>query len=158
MDLLIKDKAFLVVGGTAGMGLAAATALGAEGAAVAVTGRDAVRAERAAALVAEAGAASAHTIIGDVAAAGGAATVVGAAVDRLGRLDGVAVTTGVIGHEHYDIPDDRWIEVLRDVLLGTTRVVESAMPHLTATARDDRDDLGVLDPAPRRSPACRTAR
>ncbi|MET0146517.1 MAG: SDR family oxidoreductase [Ilumatobacteraceae bacterium] len=130
MDLCIKDKAFLVVGGTAGMGLAAATALARDGAAVAVAGRDDARAEKAAAVVAEAGAAAAHPIVGDVAVEGGAAAVVAAAVDRLGGLDGIAVTTGVIGHEHFDVPDARWIEVFRDVLLGTTRVVEAALPHL----------------------------
>ncbi len=55
MDLLIKGKSFLVVGGTGGIGLAAAKVLAAEGASVAVVGRHAGRADAAAAEVAAAG-------------------------------------------------------------------------------------------------------
>ncbi len=130
MDLLIKDKCFLVAGGTSGMGFAAAVALAAEGASVVVVGRDAARAQSAAAQVAAAGAAPAHGIAFDVSADGGAAAAVAAAVELLGGLDGVAVTTGLIGHEPIEIPDQRWIEVFRDVMLGTTRVVEAALPYL----------------------------
>ena len=133
MDLQIGDKSFLVVGGTAGMGLAAATAIAAEGAAVAVAGRDAERAAVAAASVAAAGALAAHGITGDVSVEGGAAAVVAEAVERLGGLDGLVITTGLIGHEPIGISDDRWVEVFRDVLLGTTRTVEAALPHLVAS-------------------------
>ena len=58
VDLLISNKSFLVVGGTAGMGLAGAKAIAAEGARVVVAGRDADRAASAAAEVAAAGAAA----------------------------------------------------------------------------------------------------
>jgi 3-oxoacyl-[acyl-carrier protein] reductase len=133
MDLQLGDKAFLVVGGTAGMGLAAATTIAAEGARVVVAGRNAERAEAAAATVGASGAAAAHFVVGDASAEGGAASIVAGAIDLLGGLDGVVVTTGLIGHEPIEIPDERWIEVFRDVLLGTTRVVEAALPHLIAT-------------------------
>ena len=130
MDLLLRGRSYLIVGGTAGMGLAAARAIAAEGASVAVVGRDGDRAEAAVGELLAAGAQAAHGVTGDVSAGGEAARVVGAAVERLGGLDGVAVTTGLIGHEPIDIGDDRWIEVFRDVVLGTTRVVEAALPHL----------------------------
>jgi 3-oxoacyl-[acyl-carrier protein] reductase len=134
MDLGIKDKAFLVAGGTSGMGLAAALALAAEGAAVVVVGRDADRAAAAAVEIRAAGASQAHGIAFDVSAEGRAASAVAAAVDLVGGLDGVAITTGLIGHEPIEISDDRWIEVFRDVMLGTTRVVEAALPHLVASS------------------------
>ena len=133
MDLLIGGKAFLVVGGTSGMGLAAAQALGAEGARVVVVGRDPDRAQAAAHEVSAAGAAQAHGLTGDASADGGAAAVVEGAVELLGGLDGVVVTTGLIGHEPIEIPDDRWVEMFRDVMLGTTRTVEAALPHLIAS-------------------------
>ena len=133
MDLLIKDKSFLVVGGTGGIGLAAAKVLAAEGASVAVVGRHAGRADDAAAEVAAAGASKAHALVFDVSAEGSAAAAVAAAVELFGGLDGVAVTTGLIGHEPIEISDDRWIEVFRDVMLGTTRTVEAALPHLVAS-------------------------
>jgi NAD(P)-dependent dehydrogenase (short-subunit alcohol dehydrogenase family) len=130
MDLQIGDKAFLVVGGTAGMGLAGATAIAAEGARVAIAGRDRARADAAAAQVLASGASAAYALTGDVAADGGAADVVGRAVERLGGLDGVVVTTGLIGHDPIDITEQAWVDVFRDVMLATTKVVEAALPHL----------------------------
>ncbi|MFM2070563.1 MAG: Dihydroanticapsin 7-dehydrogenase [Actinomycetota bacterium] len=133
MDLLIRNRSFLVVGGTAGMGLAAAQAIGAEGARVVVAGRDSARAAAAARSVADAGAGAAHGVAGDVGAEGGAADVVRQAVALLGGLDGLVITTGLIGHEPIEISDERWVEVLRDVVLGTTRTIEAALPHLIAS-------------------------
>lgn len=133
MDLGIRDKSLLVVGGTSGMGLAAALAVAAEGASVAVVGRDAERAQRAAAEVGAAGASQALAIVGDIGAPGGAAAIVAEAVQQLGQLDGLVVTTGLIGHEPIDISDERWVEVFRDVVLGTTRAVEASLPHLIET-------------------------
>ena len=51
MDLEIQDRAFLITGGTDGLGLALAQRLVAEGALVAVCGRDEERLERAQVLV-----------------------------------------------------------------------------------------------------------
>jgi 3-oxoacyl-[acyl-carrier protein] reductase len=132
MDLQIAGKSLVVVGGTGGMGLAAATAVAAEGANVAVVGRDLDRGDAAVATLTRAGACSAHFVAADVAADGGAVGAVGSAVELLGGLDGIAITTGLIGHEPIDISDERWIEVMRDVLLGTTRAIEAALPHLIA--------------------------
>jgi 3-oxoacyl-[acyl-carrier protein] reductase len=126
----MKDRSYLVAGGTGGMGLAAATALGAEGAGVVVVGRDPGRARDAALAVEAAGARAAHAVVADVSVEGEGARAVADAVELLGGLDGVAVTTGLIGHEPTDVPDARWIQVLQDVLLGTTRVVDAALPHL----------------------------
>jgi NAD(P)-dependent dehydrogenase (short-subunit alcohol dehydrogenase family) len=133
MDLLVRGKGYLVVGGTAGMGLASARALAGDGASIVVVGRDAARAEHAAAEIREAGAAHAYGLSFDVGVAGQAEQAVAEAVERLGRLDGVAVTTGIRGKEPIESPDEMWIGALRDVVLGTTRTVEAALPHLTST-------------------------
>jgi 3-oxoacyl-[acyl-carrier protein] reductase len=134
MDLQHAGKAFLVVGGTAGMGLAAARALLAEGGRVAIAGRDPQRAGAAVAALSDgAPHGELHAVIGDVSATGGAAAVVERAVELLGGLDGLAVTTGLIGHEPISISDERWTDVFRDVLLGTTRTVEAALPALLAS-------------------------
>jgi len=130
MDLRVADKAYLVAGGTGGMGLAGALALAADGASLTLVGRDRARADDAVQQVLAAGATAAQAAIFDVSAPGGAAAAVAQAVAAYGRLDGVAITTGLIGHEPIDIPDERWVEVLNDVLLGTTRTVEAALPHL----------------------------
>jgi len=132
MDLGLAGGRYLVVGGTGGMGLAAALAIADEGGHVVVAGRDPARADAARAAIRAAGG-EAEAVTGDVAAEGGAHRVVSEAIDRLGALDGLVVTTGVIGHEPIDIPDGRWVEVFRDVVLGTTRAVEAALPALIAS-------------------------
>jgi NAD(P)-dependent dehydrogenase (short-subunit alcohol dehydrogenase family) len=82
------------------MGLAAATALAAEGARVAIAGRDAARAEAAAKQI---GADSeVIALAGDVNADGGAEGLVAAAAERLGGLAGIAVTTGTGGAAQSD--------------------------------------------------------
>ncbi|GAA3392616.1 SDR family NAD(P)-dependent oxidoreductase [Cryptosporangium minutisporangium] len=128
MDLLVRDKAYVVVGGTSGIGFAAARELAAEGARVAVVGCDPGRAEAAAAALREAGAAEAFGVPGDVSRS--AVATVRAAADRLGGLDGIAVTTGLSGHEPISIDDDRWAHVFADVLLATVRSVEAALPYV----------------------------
>ncbi|MEV0766730.1 SDR family NAD(P)-dependent oxidoreductase [Nocardia salmonicida] len=133
MDLSVHDKGYLIVGGTAGIGLAAARSLAEEGAAVVVIGRDSARGGKAAAELLEAGAARATHLSFDIAEQGTAARAVEEAVEFLGRLDGVAITTGTTGHEPISATDEVWTAAFRDVLLGTTRTIEAALPHLIST-------------------------
>jgi NAD(P)-dependent dehydrogenase (short-subunit alcohol dehydrogenase family) len=51
-------------------------------------------------------------------------------VGALGRLDGIAVMTGMTGHEPMTVTDAVWTGVFEDVLLGTVRAVRAALPHL----------------------------
>lgn len=131
MDLLMSGKAVVLVGGSSGIGLGTAKVLAAEGARIAVVGRSADRADAAVATLTEAGAAEAVAITADVTAAGGAAEAVNRAAETFGGLDAIAVFTGTIGHEPISISDERWLEVTGDVLLGTVRSVEAALPHLS---------------------------
>jgi NAD(P)-dependent dehydrogenase (short-subunit alcohol dehydrogenase family) len=133
VDLEVRDKAYVIVGGTAGMGLAGAKALAAEGAAVAVIGRDETKAKDAAAALADAGAAASYALAHDVSRPGVAVTAVEDAVGLLGRLDGIAVTMGTAGMMPIDSDDDAWDIAFHDVLLATTRSVQAALPHLAKT-------------------------
>jgi NAD(P)-dependent dehydrogenase (short-subunit alcohol dehydrogenase family) len=133
MDLRVQDKAYVIVGGTAGMGLAGAKALAAEGAAVVVIGRDETKAKDAASLLVEAGAAAALGLSADVSRPGEAVRAVEAAVKSLGRLDGIAVTMGTAGMMPIDSDDEAWDVAFHDVLLATTRSVQAALPHLAKT-------------------------
>lgn len=130
MDLGVTGKGFLIVGGTSGMGLATAKVLAAEGASVVLLGRDAVRAEQALTSL-PSGAAHASVVTADVHSGDDIDQAVAESARRLGGLDGIAVFTGVIGHEPLDIADDEWTAVFDDVLLGTVRAVRAALPHLT---------------------------
>lgn len=131
MDLGVRDRPFLIVGGTAGMGFAAAQVLVADGARVAVAGRDPGRAREAA----DALGPLAVPVTGDVNASEGADRLVADAVDALGGLAGIAVTTGTGLASHCrleEATDEVWSEAFDDVLMGTVRAVRAAVPHLAA--------------------------
>lgn len=132
MDLGVRDRGYLVVGGTAGMGFAAARTLAADGARVAVVGRDAERAHAAAERI---DGPFVTAVVGDASRPGEAERIVSSAHDALGALDGVAVTTGTSRAAHSTLEaagDAGWTEAFDDVLMGTVRVVRAALPHLVA--------------------------
>jgi len=130
MDLGVERRRYLVVGGTAGMGLEAARCLAREGARVAVAGRTA---ERGAKAVAELGE-RATALTGDVSEPGGADGLVADAVAALGGLDGIAVTTGLFGHMPLEQASEAdWSRAFDDVLMGTVRAVRAALPHLVVS-------------------------
>jgi len=133
VDLGLRDKAFAIIGGSAGMGLAAGHVLAADGASVVVVGRDEGRAKDAAAALSESGASTAYGLAHDASRPGEAVAAVGEAVGLLGRLDGIAITMGTAGMMPIDSDDEAWEAAFRDVLLATTRSVQAALPHLAAT-------------------------
>jgi 3-oxoacyl-[acyl-carrier protein] reductase len=135
MDLGVRDRGFLIVGGTAGMGLATATVLAGEGARVAIAGRDPDRAAAAVKQIQSQHDAPITAVIGDVNREGEAARMVGEAVTALGGLAGIAVTTGTGPAAHSDperATDGAWAEAFEDILMGTVRPVRAAIPHLVA--------------------------
>jgi NAD(P)-dependent dehydrogenase (short-subunit alcohol dehydrogenase family) len=111
------------------MGFAAAEVLAADGAKLVLTGRTPERAERAAAALGG----SAQTVLGDATDLGTADVMVAEAVDRLGGLDGILITTGLLGHTTFEETSDTdWDAAYQDVLMATVRSVRAAMPHLVA--------------------------
>ena len=85
VDLRVRGKGYVVVGGTAGIGLATSRTLAREGASVVVIGRDAERAKNAEAELAVAGAASVRGLSFDVSQPG---VAVAAVEEAVGFLDG----------------------------------------------------------------------
>ncbi|MGE0881326.1 MAG: SDR family NAD(P)-dependent oxidoreductase [Acidimicrobiia bacterium] len=133
MDLRVRNKGYLIVGGTSGMGLAAAAVLAADGADLVIAGRNADKAHAAAAeLAAIEGAGRVLGLAADVAQPDGADPLVSTAVDFLGGLDGVAITSGLIGHEPFDMPEEHWRATFDDVLMSVVRVARTALPHLVS--------------------------
>src|SRR5271169_11459 len=121
MDLGLRDRGYLVVGGTAGIGLATAAVLASEGARVGVAGRDAGRAEAA---VERIGGQQTIALVGDVSRDGDADRIVAEAANALGGLAGIAVTTrtGLSSHSNLDRSSDAvWAEAVEDILMGTVR-------------------------------------
>jgi len=132
MDLGLRGRGYLVVGGTAGIGLATAAVLASEGARVVVAGRDAGRAEAA---VERIGGHQTIALIGDVSGDGDADRIVAEAAEALGGLAGIAVTTGTSLSSHSNLErssDAVWADAVEDILMGTVRTVRAAVPHLVA--------------------------
>ena len=131
MDLGVRDRAYLIVGGTAGMGLAAAEVLVGDGARAVVAGRNRDRAKDAVERLGS----NATAVIGDANTEAGAAHIIDEAVAILGGLDGVAVTAGGERSAHSrpgDATEAVWTESFNGVLMATVRIVQGAVPHLVS--------------------------
>jgi NAD(P)-dependent dehydrogenase (short-subunit alcohol dehydrogenase family) len=131
MDLGLRGKPIVVVGGTGGMGYEAARVLAEEGARVAIIGRDAAKAERKAAALRDAG--------GDVQALTADAThpdqigeAIDAAVGRLGGLYGLAVANGPMHKTgpFLEYSETDWMEYFQSTFMGTVRSCQAALPHI----------------------------
>jgi 3-oxoacyl-[acyl-carrier protein] reductase len=130
MDLGVRGKGYLLVGGTAGMGLATAHVLAADGADLAIVGRDDARAKDAAAQLSEQHGVTVIPVIADLSVAGSELDVVAQARAGLADLAGVGVFTGLAGHQPADAPEEVWQEAFQDVLMGTVRAVRATLPAL----------------------------
>ena len=132
MDLGLAGKSYLVVGGTSGMGLATARVLADEGASVVIAGRNLERGQSIAEQLSKETSGTVQAVKADVSVEGDPERMLTEAVALMGQLDGIAVLTGILGHSSGDITDSEWIDVFRDVMLGSIRSVQAAVPHLLA--------------------------
>ena len=135
MDLHLKGKRALISGGSMGIGKAVADLLAAEGAAVAVAGRDADRAEAAAREIAEARGGTVVAVTGDTGDDAAAQAMVAAAVERLGGIDIVvncaAAPAGQKAPPNSAEVTQAHLEAHMNVkVMGYLRVAQAAMPHM----------------------------
>lgn len=135
MDLGVRGRPYLVVGGTRGMGREAATVLAEEGATVAIAGRDLDRARAVAGDLSDATGATVLGFAADVTVPGAAEDLVERAVDALGGLRGLAVTTGLGPRGQRDLAsatDADWAATFDEILLSTVRICRAAVGHLVS--------------------------
>ncbi|TDD71311.1 SDR family oxidoreductase [Jiangella aurantiaca] len=129
MDLGLKDRVYIVTGGTRGLGRAGAEALVADGARLVVTSRsqDAVDAA-----VDELGTASVVGVAADNADPDTPDRLVAAALDRFGRLDGALVSVGgPPAGPVTEITDDQWRAAFDSVFLGAVRLARVVAAQLS---------------------------
>ena len=141
MDSFVASKGYVVVGGTAGIGLAAARALAAQGGNVALIGRDRGRADAAAELLSSKHGVRAVAVPGD--ATLGQAEVdrfIGEAVAALGSVAGLAVTTGtareMYRHPLAEMSDAAWRRSFEDLFMGTVRPCMAIVPICSSAVRE----------------------
>ena len=127
MDLGLRARRALVMGGSSGLGKAIAQALILEGARVAICARGAER------LAATAAAIGAEGIVADVTKPGAAAAVVAEAESRLGPLDVLVVNTGGPPPGKFaELSDDSWRVAFDALWMSSVGAMRAALPGMRA--------------------------
>jgi 3-oxoacyl-[acyl-carrier protein] reductase len=125
MDLGLADKAFLVTGGSRGLGFATAQALVAEGAKVVIASRDEQAVSKASLEL------SCTGLAADLADPSAAAELVAATVSAYGRIDGALVSVGgPPAGTALELTDDQWRGAFESVFLGAVRVCRAVVDAL----------------------------
>jgi len=130
MDLGLAGKHAFVSGSTAGIGLAIATALAKEGAAVTINGRSQARVDAALGALRAAGVrGEVHGVAADLGTAAGAETLLRA----LPRVDILVNNLGIFEPKPFlEIPDEDWRRFFEINVLGGVRLTRAYLPGMTA--------------------------
>lgn len=125
MDLGLEGRVYVVTGASRGLGLAAATALAAEGARVVLAARDEAAVQSAAEALGAVGVAA------DLADAGTPDRLVSAALEAYGRLDGALVSVGgPPAGSALGLTDEQWRGAFDSVFLGAVRMCRAVVDAL----------------------------
>lgn len=127
----LAGKRALVTGGSSGIGLAIAGMLAAQGVRLAVAARSAGKLEQAAAAI------GAVPIVADIASPATAAKLASRAIDALGGLDILVLSSGI--HPSGTVaalPEDAFAETLAANVIGPAALVRGAIPVLVGARGD----------------------
>lgn len=120
MDLGLRDRVYIVTGGSSGLGRATAEALVAEGARVVISSRSA---DGVNAAVSALGEGSVTGVVADNADPSTPSTLISVAQDSFGRLDGALVSVGgPPAGAVRTVSDDDWRSAFEAVFLGAVRL------------------------------------
>jgi NAD(P)-dependent dehydrogenase (short-subunit alcohol dehydrogenase family) len=126
MELGLRDRVCLVTGSTAGIGLATARLLAAEGARVVVSGRDSERLEQARESIG-----ASLGVAADLAEPAGAAELIGQAIASLGRIDCLVNNVGIAYQRSFDeLTDLHWDEMWQLNVMSYVRAIRAVLPGM----------------------------
>ncbi|MGD0505866.1 MAG: SDR family oxidoreductase [Steroidobacteraceae bacterium] len=127
MDLGLKGRRALVMGGSRGLGKAVAEVLAEEGARVAICARDAGRVAATAAQI------GAEGLVCDLSIPGAADTLVRKAQNLLGHLDVLVVNTGGPPPGQFaDLSDLAWHMAFEQLWMSSVGAIRAALPDMRA--------------------------
>jgi 3-oxoacyl-[acyl-carrier protein] reductase len=140
VDLGLRDRVYLVTGGSRGLGFAAAQALTSEGARVVLSAPHEATAAAAAARLADGGAADGAVswVVADNAGPATPGLLIAAARERFGRLDGALISVG--GSPPGTVAtttDEAWRSAFESVFLGAVRLARALAADLDGHADGD---------------------
>ena len=131
MDLGLRDRVFVVTGGTKGLGFATAQELVADGARVVVSSRSQESVDAALRTLGD----GARGVAADNAEPRTPETLARLALAEFGRLDGALVSVGgPPGTDALGATDEQWRAAFESVFLGAVRAARALVPHLSAGA------------------------
>ena len=128
MDLGLRDRVCLVTGSTSGIGFETARLLAAEGARVAVTGRDRTRVEQA-----RQDAGAEIGLVADLSQAAAAAELVDGTARALGRVHCLVNNVGDAYQASFDeLTDAQWDEMWQLNVMSYVRCIRAVLPSMRA--------------------------
>jgi 3-oxoacyl-[acyl-carrier protein] reductase len=131
VDLGLTGRAAAVAASSRGLGRATARALAAEGASVALCGRDEAQVREAAAQIANETGARTLAVRADVGVAADCRSFVARAADAFGRLDVLVTNTGGPSPGAFEaVEDEEWERAFRVTLANVVHLVKAAVPHM----------------------------
>jgi 3-oxoacyl-[acyl-carrier protein] reductase len=131
VDLGLKGRAAAVAAASRGLGRATARALAAEGASVALCGRDEGRLREAAETIARETGARTLAVVADVASPAECRAFVDRAAGAFGRLDILVTNTGGPRPGSFEAATDQeWETAFRVTLANVVHLVRAALPHM----------------------------
>jgi 3-oxoacyl-[acyl-carrier protein] reductase len=138
MDLGLRDRVYLVTGGSRGLGFAAAQALVSDGARVLLSSpHESTAAAAVARLAQDAAPGAAAWTIADNSGPDVPGQLIAAARDRFGRLDGALISVGGSpGGTVADTEDDAWRSAFESVFLGAVRLARVLAASLGGEPQD----------------------
>jgi 3-oxoacyl-[acyl-carrier protein] reductase len=138
MDLGLRDRVYLVTGGSRGLGFAAAQALVSDGARVLLSSpHESTAAAAVARLEQDAAPGAAAWTIADNSGPDVPGQLIAAARDRFGRLDGALISVGGSpGGTVADTGDDAWRSAFESVFLGAVRLARVLAANLGGEPQD----------------------
>ena len=129
MNLGVKDKGYIVVGGSKGMGFEAAKELAANGAKIALMSRNG--AENAVAAIHSDSGVQVNSILGDATQAESIDQAITQAVEILGGVHGLVTTNAKRRYGGLlDSSDEDWLHAFQSVVMGTVRCCRAVLPHM----------------------------